>query len=92
VADTGIGIPQDQMQLIFEEFFQVDYSLSRSTGGAGLAWRLPAFIGRIMGNCTSRPRGCRLNFTFYTTNCHALTEHSQLVHKPIEMTGKPCGW
>lgn len=36
VADTGIGIPQDQMQLIFEEFFQVDYSLSRSTGGAGL--------------------------------------------------------
>lgn len=36
VIDTGIGIPQDQMQLIFEEFFQVDYSLSRSTGGAGL--------------------------------------------------------
>ncbi|MEO8392279.1 MAG: hybrid sensor histidine kinase/response regulator [Chloroflexota bacterium] len=36
VADTGIGIPKDQLQLIFEEFFQVDYSLSRSTGGAGL--------------------------------------------------------
>jgi CheY-like chemotaxis protein len=36
VEDTGIGIPQDQMQLIFDEFFQVDYSLSRSTGGAGL--------------------------------------------------------
>ncbi len=36
VADTGIGISQDQIQLIFEEFFQVDYSLSRSTGGAGL--------------------------------------------------------
>jgi signal transduction histidine kinase/CheY-like chemotaxis protein len=36
VLDTGIGIPKDQLQLIFEEFFQVDYSLSRSTGGAGL--------------------------------------------------------
>jgi signal transduction histidine kinase len=36
VADTGIGIPQDQIPRIFEEFFQVDYSLSRSTGGAGL--------------------------------------------------------
>lgn len=36
VVDTGIGIAQDQMQLIFEEFFQVDYSLSRATGGAGL--------------------------------------------------------
>ena len=36
VADTGIGIPQDQIHLIFEEFFQVDYSLSRANGGAGL--------------------------------------------------------
>lgn len=36
VADTGIGIPQDQMHLIFDEFFQVDYSLSRANGGAGL--------------------------------------------------------
>lgn len=36
VKDTGIGIPKNQIQLIFEEFFQVDYSLSRSTGGAGL--------------------------------------------------------
>jgi len=36
VADTGIGIRQDRLQLIFEEFFQVDYSLSRAHGGAGL--------------------------------------------------------
>ncbi len=36
VADTGIGIQQDQIHLIFDEFFQVDYSLSRSNGGAGL--------------------------------------------------------
>lgn len=36
VADTGIGIPQDQIHMIFEEFFQVDYSLSRANGGAGL--------------------------------------------------------
>lgn len=36
VADTGIGISQDQLHLIFEEFFQVDYSLSRANGGAGL--------------------------------------------------------
>ncbi len=36
VSDTGIGIPEHQIPLIFEEFFQVDYSLSRSTGGAGL--------------------------------------------------------
>ena len=36
VQDTGIGIAQDQIHRIFEEFFQVDYSLSRANGGAGL--------------------------------------------------------
>jgi signal transduction histidine kinase len=36
VADTGLGIAKDKMQLIFEEFYQVDYSLSRAHGGAGL--------------------------------------------------------
>jgi len=36
IADTGLGIPEDKMHLIFEEFYQVDYSLSRAHGGAGL--------------------------------------------------------
>lgn len=36
VEDTGKGIAPDKLDLIFEEFYQVDYSLSRQHGGAGL--------------------------------------------------------
>ena len=36
VADTGIGIPVDQLDNIFAEFRQVDSSISREFGGTGL--------------------------------------------------------
>jgi signal transduction histidine kinase len=36
VEDTGIGIPRDQLERIFETFYQVDQSSTRQYGGAGL--------------------------------------------------------
>jgi signal transduction histidine kinase len=36
VADTGIGIPDDQLETIFQEFSQVDTSTTRKAGGTGL--------------------------------------------------------
>lgn len=36
VADTGVGIPEDKLSSIFEEFTQVDASTTRKVGGTGL--------------------------------------------------------
>ena len=36
VKDTGIGIPLEQQERVFERFYRVDKSRSKSTGGTGL--------------------------------------------------------
>jgi signal transduction histidine kinase/GGDEF domain-containing protein len=36
VQDSGIGVPQDQLEKVFEKFYQVESSLNRSVSGTGL--------------------------------------------------------
>jgi CheY-like chemotaxis protein len=49
VTDTGIGIPQAELGRIFEEFVQVDQTLTRRQGGAGLGLAIASRLARLMG-------------------------------------------
>jgi PAS domain S-box-containing protein len=65
VKDNGVGIPTDKLELVFEQFAQVDSSLERSRGGLGIGLSLVrGLVTMHGGNVTASSEGPGRGSTF----------------------------
>lgn len=53
VTDTGVGIPEERLEAIFDVFEQADNSVSRQHGGSGLGLSITRQLTRMMGGDVS---------------------------------------
>jgi len=84
VADTAIGVPQDALELIFEEFRQVDSSSTRKHGGTGLGLSISRHFARLLGGDVAVRSTLGVGSTFTVT----LPRHHEPSRRPSARS--PC--
>ncbi len=74
VADTGVGVPPEDMPKIFDRFYRVDKARSRERGGTGLGLSIARDTARLHnGDITAEPNPAGRGTVFYA-EFPALTE------------------
>ena len=73
VEDTGIGIRQNQLEIIFQSFRQSELANNRRYGGTGLGLTISRNLAQLMGGdmhvTSSEGRGSRFTFTIANNFC-----------------------
>ncbi|MDP2880309.1 MAG: response regulator [Azonexus sp.] len=90
VTDTGIGIPLDAQQRIFEHFAQADGSTTRQYGGTGLGLAICQRLVDMMGgsiSVDSQP-GQGASFSVELAMPHGQLPEEKPVHTPATVAGR----
>ena len=64
IKDTGIGIPKDKFELIFEKFTQADNQITRKFGGSGLGLVITSKLLRLMDSVIELQSEVNVGSTF----------------------------
>jgi two-component system, sensor histidine kinase and response regulator len=89
VSDTGIGIPAEKLDGIFERFIQADSSTTRKYGGTGLGVTISKRLVELMGGRIRVESLEGKGSTFSFTACFTPLAHPQPIHSAgeIDLTG-----
>jgi signal transduction histidine kinase/ActR/RegA family two-component response regulator len=91
VRDTGIGIPTDNIDTIFEKFTQSDSSITRKHGGTGLGLAISRRLVDLMGGriWVESQQGEGSTFFFTIPLETAPLDRQKILQKPLIPAGKP---
>lgn len=83
VDDTGIGIPADRLEHVFDEFAQADNATTREFGGTGLGLPISRLLARAMGGDIS------LSSTVGEGSSFLITVEVEPVANTVQGTSQP---
>lgn len=85
VTDTGIGIPEEKQNVIFQKFSQADNSITRRYGGTGLGLAISKSLVELMGGQIWFKSKPSTGTTFFFTIPYREQIYNPVTHQPLVM-------